>query len=67
MDDITKEEHDLLGLDLGDQSRFYLFGELVNGDKQMSVAPRRLLEGPDQIKPPDREWPCDRDGLESLG
>jgi hypothetical protein len=67
MDDITKEEHDLLGLDLGDRSRFYLFGELINGDKQMSVAPGRLLEGPDQIKPPDHEWPRDGDGLESLG
>jgi hypothetical protein len=55
MDDITKEEHGLLGFDLGDRSHFYPFGELVNDDKQMGVTPGRLLKGPDQIKPPDYE------------
>jgi hypothetical protein len=28
---------------------------------------QRLLEGPDQIKHPYREWPCNGDGLERLG
>jgi hypothetical protein len=67
MDDIVKEEHGLLIFDLRVQSCFYPFGELVDGDKQIGVTPGRLLEGPDQIKPPDCEWPCDGDGLESLG
>jgi hypothetical protein len=33
----------------------------------MYVAPGHPFEGPDQIKPPDREWPCDGDRLEHLG
>jgi hypothetical protein len=67
MVDVAKEEHDLVGFDLGDGPRFYPFGELVDGGKQIGVAPGRPLEGPDQMKPSNREWPCDRDGLECLG
>jgi hypothetical protein len=33
MVDIAKEEHNLLGFDLGDRSCFYPFGELVDDDK----------------------------------
>jgi hypothetical protein len=33
----------------------------------MHVAPGRLLEGPIQIEPPDRECPCDGDRMECLG
>ena len=32
----------------------------------MGEAPGRSLEGPDEIQPPDREWPRDGDGLEGL-
>jgi hypothetical protein len=62
-----KEEHGLLGFDLGDRPHFYPFRKLVDGYKQVGIAPGHLLEGPDQIKPPDHEWPRDGDGLESLG
>jgi hypothetical protein len=55
MDNVTEEEHGLLKFDLGDRSCFCPFGELVNGDKQVCVAPEHLLEGLDQIKPPDHE------------
>jgi hypothetical protein len=67
MDDVMEEEHDLLGLDLGDQPCFYPLGELVNGDKQVCVALMHLLEGPNQIEPLDHEWPRDGDHLECLG
>jgi hypothetical protein len=67
MDDVTKEKHGLFGFDLGDWPRFYPFGKLVNGDEQMGLAPGRLLEGPDQIKPRDHERPRDGDCLECLG
>ena len=33
----------------------------------MGVAPRRLLERPNQIKPPDHEGPHDGDHLECMG
>jgi hypothetical protein len=67
MDNVTEEQHDLFGFDLGDRPHFYPFGELVNGDKKVCVASRCLLEGPNQIKPLDREWPHDGDCLERLG
>jgi hypothetical protein len=67
MDDIAKKEYGLLRFDLDDQPCFYPFGKFVDGDKQMVVAPGHLLEGPNQIKPPNREWPHDGDGLERLG
>ena len=33
----------------------------------MRVASRHFFKRPDLIEPPDREWPCDGDGLERLG
>jgi hypothetical protein len=36
-------------------------------DKQVGVTSRHLLEGPNLIKPPNRERPRDGDGLERLG
>ena len=42
MDDV-EEEHSLLGFDHGDRPSFDPFCELVYGDKQMGVAPGRLL------------------------
>jgi hypothetical protein len=67
MNDVPKEEHGFLGFDLGDRSCFYPFGKLVDSDKQVGVTPGRLLEGPDQIKPQNHEWPHGGDGLECLG
>jgi hypothetical protein len=29
------------------------------------VAPEHLLKGPNQVEPPDREWPCDGDSLDA--
>jgi hypothetical protein len=30
------------------------------------MPPGHLLEGPDQVEPPDCKWPCDKDRLERL-
>jgi hypothetical protein len=51
VDDVEKKLHDLFGFDLGDRPSFYPLHELVHDDKQMRVALKRLLEGPNQIKP----------------
>ena len=67
MDDVEEEQHGLLGFDHGDRPSLYPLCELVYGDKQVGVAPERLLERPNQIKPPDREEPRDGDHLECLG
>ena len=44
MDDVKEEQHGLLGLDHGDWLSFYPLCKLVYGDKQVGVAPERLLE-----------------------
>ena len=41
-------------------------GELVDGDVEVAVAPGRSREWTQNIQPPDREWPRERDGLETL-
>ena len=47
---------------------FYLrpFGELVDGDVEVSVAPWRSREQSQDVQPPDREWSCERDCLEAV-
>jgi hypothetical protein len=40
---------------------------LVALDEAEHIALGHLLEGPNQIEPPDREWPRDGDRLECLG
>ena len=67
MDDVEEEQHGLLGLDCGDRLSLYPLCKLVYGDKQVGIAPGRSLERSDQIEPPNREQPCDRDRLECLG
>ena len=39
--------------------------ELVDGHEEETVAPLRLREGAQNVQPPDRERPGERDGLES--
>ena len=41
-------------------------GELVDGDVEVAVAPRRSRERAQDVQPPDRERPRERDGLEAL-
>ena len=67
MDDVEEEQHGLLKLDQRDRSSLYPLCKLVYGDKQVRIVPERPLEGSDQIKPLDREWPRDGDHLEYLG
>ena len=43
MDDVEEEQHGLLGFDRRDQPSFYPLCKLVYGDKQVDVAPGRLL------------------------
>ena len=47
---------------------FYLrpLGELVDGDVEVAVAPRRSREWAQDIQPPDRKRPRERDGLQAL-
>ena len=45
---------------------FRPLGELVDGDVEVAVAPRRSKEWAQNVQPPDCEWPCERDGLEAL-
>ena len=44
MDDVEEEQHGLLGFDCVDRPSFYPFCKLINGDKQVGVAPERLFE-----------------------
>ena len=67
MDDVSEKLHHLFGLDLHDRSCLDPLGEFVDGDKQVGEVPGRLLEGSDEVQSPDREGPCDGDGLECLG
>ena len=67
MDDVEEEHHGLLRLYHENWLSPYPLCKLVYGFKQVRIAPRRPLERSNQIEPPDREWPHDRDRLECLG
>ena len=67
MDDVEEEHHGLLRLNCRDRLSFYPLCKLIDGDKQVGVASGHPLERSNQIKPPDCEWPHDRDHLECLG
>jgi hypothetical protein len=41
-------------------------GKFVNGDEQVSEAPGCFLQGSNQVKPLNGEWPCDGDSLEGI-
>jgi hypothetical protein len=66
VDDVCEEFHSLLRPNLHDWPGFYPLCELIYGNEQVRIAPRCSFEGPNQIKPLDREWPRDRDCLECL-
>ena len=44
MDDVKEEKDGLLGFDHRDRLSFYPLCKLVNGDKQVGVAPGRFLQ-----------------------
>ena len=67
MDDISEEQHRLLGFDSIDWMSLDPLGELIDRYQQMGVAPRGLLQRPNHVEPPHGEWPCNGDGLEGLG
>ena len=67
VDDISEEQHRLLGFDSIDQASLDPFGELINHYQQMGVAPGGLLQRPNHVEPPHGERPCDGDSLEGLG
>jgi hypothetical protein len=66
VDNVKKKLDDLLGTRLNDRFGLNPFGELVHHDEQMGEATRSLLEGPNHIESPDREWPCEGDSLKRL-
>ena len=43
MNDISEEQHHLLGFDLSDRTSLDPLGELVNSYQQMGIAPGGLL------------------------
>ena len=51
VDDIRKEQHCLLGFDLGDWTSLDPFGEFVDGYEQMGIAPGCLLQRPNLVQP----------------
>ena len=67
VDDVSEEQHRLLGLDLIDRTSLDPFGEFIDYYKQVGVAPGGLLQRPDHVEPPHGKWPCDGDSLEGLG
>ena len=54
------------GWDGADGFHLRPLGELVNGDVEVAVAPRRSREWAQDVQPPNREWPREWDGLEAL-
>ena len=54
------------GWDGADDFHFRPLGELVDGDVEVAVAPRRSRERAQDVQPLDREWPRERNGLEAL-
>jgi hypothetical protein len=64
VDDVCEEFHGLLRPDLRDWLGLYPLHELIYGDKQVRIAPRRPFEGLNQIEPLDHKRSCDRDHLE---
>ena len=42
-------------------------GELVDGQEELTISPLRCWEWSQDVQPPDRERPGDRDGLEPQG
>ena len=67
VDDISEDQHRLLGFDLIDRTSIDPLGELIDRYQQMGIAPEGLLQRPNHVQPPHGEWPCDGDGLEGLG
>jgi hypothetical protein len=49
MDDIGEERHRLLCPEVRNGAHFYPLGKLVDRNQQMSEAPRRLPQGPDDV------------------
>jgi hypothetical protein len=41
-------------------------GEFIHGDQQVSVAPGRLSQGPDDVQSPHSERPCDENRLQGV-
>ena len=67
MDDVSEEQHRLLGFDSIDRTSLDPFGELIDCYQQMGVASGGLLQRPNHVEPPHGERPCNGDGLEGLG
>jgi hypothetical protein len=63
MDDIGEERHRLLCPEIRNGAHFYPLGKLVDRNQQVSEAPRRLPQGPDDVQPPHGKRPCYGDGL----
>jgi hypothetical protein len=66
VDDVNEERHDLLYPKVCDWTCLDPFRELIYGDQQVSVAPGRLSQGPDNVQPSHGERPCDENRLKGV-
>ena len=66
-DYVSEEQHSLLGFDLADGSSLDPLGKLVDCYQQVSEAIGRPLQWANEVQSLYGEWPCDGDGLQSVG
>jgi hypothetical protein len=66
MDDVSEEEHSLLGPDAGDGAGLDPLGEFVDCDEQVGEAASRPFQRSDKVEPPNGKRPCDGDGLQGV-
>jgi hypothetical protein len=62
----VKKGHDPLCSEIRDWVCLDPFGEFVQGNQQVGVAPERFSQGPDDVQPPHGERPCDGYGLQGV-
>lgn len=66
INNVAEECDSLRRLELGDGFGLDPLGEFVDNNEQVGEASEHLLEGPDQVQPPNRKWLGDGYGLKGL-
>jgi hypothetical protein len=66
VDDVGEKEHSLFRPDTGDRAGLDPLREFVDGNEQVGEAGGCPFQGPDKVKPPNGEWPCDGNGMQGM-
>jgi hypothetical protein len=66
MNNVSEEEHSLLGPDAGDRAGLDPLEEFVDGDEQVSEAASCSFQWSDKVEPPNGKRPCDGDSLQGM-